>query len=304
MVAIIERMSSPLISDTAFWGACAQTLCHELHQLVQQEVLPRFERAQIMQKADGSLLSDADTAVQHALPDMLSAIYPAPLLGEEMPADTQTALWQASCTGNSALWIADPIDGTTNFAHGLPWFATAVALVYQGQTVLGATVAPALNRVWHASLGGGSFCNDTALQLTSRPRHLKDCLVGVDMTHLPAALRHHIADLSPAGISHGHGQSNPWRGWRSLGASTLEWCALASGQIDAYVHGGQMPWDAAAGRLILAEAGGCSAPLPAILNRPANAAPLTAPALAPTGYAAAAPAIWPLWQDWLQQHTP
>jgi myo-inositol-1(or 4)-monophosphatase len=293
-------MSSPLISDTAFWAACARALCHELHQLVQQEVLPRFERTQIVQKADGSLLTDADTAVQYALPAILSAIYPAPFLGEEMPAEAQAALWQASREGHSALWIADPIDGTTNFAHGLPWFATSVALVYQGQTVLGATLAPALNQIWHASLGGGSFCNDVTLQLPPMPRHLKDCVVGVDMTYLPAALRHHIADLSPAGIARGDGQSNPWRGWRSLGASTLEWCALASGQIHAYVHGGQMPWDAAAGKLILAEAGGFSATLDNILYQPAAATPL----LAPTGYAAAAPSIWPLWQHWLQQHTP
>lgn len=298
MIAIIERMSSPLISDTAFWAACARALCHELHQLVQQEVLPRFERAHIVQKADGSLLSDADTAVQHALPAILSAIYPAPLLGEEMPVEAQAALWQASREGHSALWIADPIDGTTNFVHGLPWFATSVALVYQGKTVLGATLAPALNRIWHASLGGGSFCNDMTLQLPPMPRRLKDCVVGVDMTYLPATLRHHIADLSPAGISHGDGQSNPWRGWRSLGASTLEWCALASGQIQAYIHGGQMPWDAAAGKLILAEAGGFSATLDDILHQPAASPSM----LAPTGYAAAAPSIWPLWQHWLQQH--
>lgn len=290
-------MSSPLISDTAFWATCTQALCHELHRLVQQQVLPRFERAHIVHKADGSLLSDADTAVQQALPEILSAIYPAPFLGEEMPAEVQTALWQSSQTQDSLLWIADPIDGTTNFAHGLPWFATSVALVCRGQTLLGVTVAPALNRIWHASLGGGSFCNDAALQLPTSPKHLKDCVVGVDMTYLPAPLRHRIADLSPAGVANGDGQSNPWRGWRSLGASTLEWCALASGQIDAYIHGGQMPWDAAAGRLILAEAGGYSAPLNDILGHQST----TIATLRPTGFAAAAPSIWPLWQDWLGQ---
>ena len=259
MVAIIERMSSPLISDTAFWATCAQALCHALHQLVQQQVLPRFEHAQIVHKADGSLLSDADTAVQQALPEILSAIYPAPFLGEEMPAAEQTTLWQSSQAQDSPLWIADPIDGTTNFAHGLPWFATSVALVCRGQTLLGVTVAPALNRIWHASLGGGSFCNNAALQLPTSPKCLKDCVVGVDMTYLPAS--------------------------------------LASGQIDAYIHGGQMPWDAAAGRLILAEAGGYSAPLNDVLGHQST----TIATLRPTGYAAAAPSIWPLWQDWLGQ---
>ena len=298
MVAIIERMSDPLISDTAFWASCTQALVQSLQHLVQQEVQPRFECAQVSTKADGSLLSDADLAVQQALPDILSAIYPAPLLGEEMPAEAQATLWQTGHADGSALWIADPIDGTTNFAHGLPWFATSVALVCQGQTVLGVTIAPALRRTWHASMNAGAFCNGQSLHLGHQPRQLRNSLVGVDMTYLPAALRHQIANYSPAGITDGDQQLAPWRGWRSLGASTLEWCALASGQINAYVHGGQMPWDAAAGRLILAEAGGKSAPLNDLLGKPTTTATLR-----PTGYAAAASGLWPAWQEWLREHS-
>ena len=295
MIAIIERMSAPLISETAFWATCAIELRQSLHALAAREVLPRFEHAQISTKADGTLLSDADLAVQNALPDILGSLYPALLLGEEMPADQQRALWQDCQKGNGTLWIADPIDGTTNFANGLPWFAISVALVHQGVTVLGATVAPALNKIWHTSLGGGSYCNDKLLALGAAPKSINECLVGVEMTYLPAALRQSIANISPAGITHGDGQTAPWRGWRSLGASTLEWCAIASGQIQAYVHGGQMPWDAAAGRLLLAEAGGCSMNLPAVLNLTAHDG-----SLSPLGYAAAAPGIWTAWQQWLR----
>ena len=295
MVAIIERMSAPLISETAFWAACATQLAQSLEALAAQEVLPRFAHAQISTKSDGSLLSDADLAVQQALPALLKSIYPAPLLGEEMPADIQTALWNSCQNGKGALWIADPIDGTTNFAHGLPWFAISVALIHQGVTVLGATVAPALQQSWHASLGGGSYCNDARLTLSTEPRRLKECVMGVDMTYLPAPLRQQIASISPAGIANGKAQTAPWRGWRSLGASTLEWCALASGQINAYVHGGQMPWDAAAGRLILAEAGGHSDNLPQVLGHPPHDG-----LLSPIGYAAAAPGVWDIWQQWLR----
>lgn len=295
MVAIIECMSAPLISETAFWATCAIELKQSLHALAALEVVPRFERAQISTKSDGTLLSDADLAVQAALPTILSALYPAPLLGEEMPYEMQQRLWQDCLNGQGALWIADPIDGTTNFANGLPWFAISVALVHQGVTVLGATIAPALHQSWHASLGGGSYCNDKRLALSEIPRTLKDCVIGVDMTYLPANIRQEIATISPAGIAQGHGQISPWRGWRSLGASTLEWCALASGQINAYVHGGQMPWDAAAGRLILAEAGGHSAQLSHVLGRPVHDT-----SLIPTGYAAAAPGVWNTWQQWLR----
>ncbi len=289
-------MSAPLISDIALWANCARSLVSSLSSLAEDTVRPRFDRARVSNKSDGSILTDADLAVQAALPGILERIYPAPLLGEEMPAAEQNALWRDGVRGDTALWIADPIDGTANFASGLPWFAISVALMHNGKTVLGATVAPALNQHWHASAGGGSFCNDQPLRLSHHPDRLRDCIVGVDMTYLPEPLRHQIANISPAGIAHSDDQTTPWRGWRSLGASTLEWCALASGQIQAYVHGGQMPWDAAAGRLILDEAGGRSTTLNAILGQPHDGA------LCPTAFAAAAPGVWPAWQQWLREH--
>jgi myo-inositol-1(or 4)-monophosphatase len=295
MIAIIELMSAPLISETALWATCALELKQALHVLATREVLPRFDLAQISTKSDGSLLSDADLAVQSALSGILGSIYPAPLMGEEMPTDLQQALWQDCQLGNRTLWIADPIDGTTNFANGLPWFSISVALVHKGVAVLGATIAPALHKCWHASLGGGSFCNNTRLRLNSEPSSLRKCLVGIEMAYLPADLRQTIANISPAGIANGDNQTAPWRGWRSLGASTLEWCAVASGQIQAYVHGGQMPWDAAAGRLILAEAGGFSDPLSHVLGLSHQST-----SLSPIGYAAAAPGVWNAWQQWLR----
>lgn len=291
-------MSPPLISDTAFWASCAQTLAALVREIAAQDVLPRWQSTRIDYKTDGSLLSEADTAVQSALAEALPRIYPAPLLGEESPAEQQRALWGRG-TDQSSLWIADPIDGTTNFVAGLPWYAISVALMHQGQTVVGVTYAPALNNLWHASLGGGAFINDQRLQLPQTSQSLRTCLIGVDMTLLPSGLRQTIANISPSGLTRSADQLAPWRGWRSLGASTLEWCALASGQIQAYIHGGQMPWDAAAGRLILTEAGGDSAPLDVILN---PSAPTPAPArLAPIGYAAAAPGVWAQWQAWLRE---
>jgi myo-inositol-1(or 4)-monophosphatase len=289
-------MSAPLISDTALWATCARHLVSALVHLADTEIRPRFECARVSTKADGSVVTDADLAVQQALPSILERIYPAPLLGEEMPSAEQSALWRSAQEGKVSLWIADPIDGTANFASGLPWFAISVALMHQGHIVLGATVAPALNKYWHASIGGGCFCNDQAHRLGPQPDRLNHCIVGVDMTYLPHTLRQKIANISPAGIANGDHQIAPWRGWRSLGASTLEWCALATGQIQAYVHGGQMPWDAAAGRLILEEAGGFSLPLCTVLQHPLDVS------LCPTGFAAASPGVWPAWQTWLREH--
>ncbi len=285
-------MSAPLISDTALWASCAHTVAALLRDVAAREVSPRWQSLRVDHKADGSLLSEADTAVQQALAHALPGIYPAALLGEESPVDEQAALWAEANLTHSPLWIADPIDGTTNFVSGLPWYAISVALMHQGQTVVGVTYAPALDGLWHASLGGGAFFNNQCLTLPTIARPLKSCLIGVDMTFLPQALRQTIANVSPSGLTRYADQTTPWRGWRSLGASTLEWCALASEQIQAYIHGGQMPWDAAAGRLILAEAGGDSA----ALNDTA-----TTTRLSPTAYAAAAPGVWPEWQAWLRE---
>lgn len=285
-------MSDPLISDTALWSSCAQSVANLLREIAAREVSPRWQSLRVDHKADGSLLSEADTAVQQALARALPEIYPASLLGEESPADEQATLWVKAKQSDTPLWIADPIDGTTNFVSGLPWYAISVALMHQGKTVVGVTYAPALDSLWHASLGGGAFFNDQRLNLSSTTRPLKACLVGIDMTYLPPALRLTIANVSPSGLTRTTDQTAPWRGWRSLGASTLEWCALASGQIQAYLHGGQMPWDAVAGRLILAEAGGDSA----ALNDTAATAHLQ-----PTAYAAAAPGVWPEWQAWLRE---
>ncbi len=293
-------MLGPLISDTALWASCAQSVADLLRTIAAQEVLPRWQSVRVDHKADGSLLSDADTAVQRALAESLPSLYPAPLLGEESSPALQTALWDSSNLTSASLWIADPIDGTTNFVSSLPWYAISVALMHQGQTVVGVTYAPSLNALWHASLGGGAFMNGQALTLPLTTRPLHTCLVGVDMTFLPQPLRQIIANISPSGLSDNANQTAPWRGWRSLGASTLEWCALASGQIQAYVHGGQMPWDAAAGRLILAEAGGHSAPLHEMLSPVAQLC-IRPEGLLPTAYAAAAPGVWSAWQAWLHE---
>ena len=295
-------MSEPLISETALWATCAQSVGELLQDIARTEVLPRWHRLQVDLKSDGSLLSDADRAVQQALANALPELYPAALLGEESAAAEHDALWPQAASASTTLWIADPIDGTTNFVSGLPWYALSVALVHQGQTVVGVTYAPALDCLWHASLDGGAFLNGQRLQLGQAPgkesKSLRNALIGVDMTYLPEPLRQAIANISPSGLTRDATQSSSWRGWRSLGASTLEWCALASGQIQAYVHGGQMPWDAAAGRLILAEAGGCSAPLHQVLGQSPRIGTRQ-----PTAYAGATAGIWPTWQTWLREHT-
>ena len=140
-----------------------------LRTIAAQEVLPRWQSVRVDHKADGSLLSDADTAVQRALAESLPSLYPAPLLGEESSPALQTALWDSSNLTSASLWIADPIDGTTNFVHGLPYFAISVALVQQGRSILGVIYNPASNEMFYARKGDGAYLNGTPLPLKASP---------------------------------------------------------------------------------------------------------------------------------------
>lgn len=216
-------------------------------RVAEETIMPRFLRVAREQKSDGTLFSEADLAAQHALGEALSALLPVPLVGEEMSPEVQDAAWQAS--GQEAglaggLWCFDPIDGTTNFINGLPFFATSVALVVGGVPVLGVTFAPHLEEMFCAWQGGGAWLNGQRLPLRQTTADLGRAVAAVDFKRIPRPLADRLASAPP------------FYSLRHFGASTLEWCYLAAGRLDAYLHGGQMLWDYAAGSLILAEAGG------------------------------------------------
>ncbi|MFA5083534.1 MAG: inositol monophosphatase family protein, partial [Hydrogenophilaceae bacterium] len=97
------------------------------------EVMPRYLKVAHARKDDGSLFTEADLAAQNALIERLTAIAPYPVLGEEMDDQVHKRLWHEGADG---LWCVDPIDGTTNFVSGMPFFAMSIALMKQGRPVL------------------------------------------------------------------------------------------------------------------------------------------------------------------------
>lgn len=207
----------------------------------QAEIMPRFLQVTFERKCDGSLCTAADIAAQASLQNILPQIIPCPVLGEEMSAEEQKSLW---ANGQSGLWVVDPIDGTTNFAHGIPHFAISVAYFREGRPLLGVVYNPASAEVFHAVRGKGAYLNGQRLPLTRQITQLRDAVAGVDVKHMGGKL--------PARLS----SVMPYNSQRTFGASTLDWCYLAAGRLDIYVHGGQKLWDYAAGCLILSEAGG------------------------------------------------
>jgi len=206
-----------------------------------EEIMPRYMKVAHQIKNDGSLCCEADFAAQEALTRKLQAIVNVPVLGEEMSREQQAALWG---DGMQDVWCIDPLDGTSNFLRGLPYFAVSVALIRGGKSVLGVVHTPVGDETFAAESGRGAFLNGTKLVSRNVARELSGALANVDMKRLHGQLLTQLA-VNP-----------PYSSQRNFGASTLDWCYTAAGRYDVYLHGGQKLWDYAAGSLVMQEAGG------------------------------------------------
>jgi myo-inositol-1(or 4)-monophosphatase len=131
-----------------------------------EEVMPRYLKVAHERKVDGSLLTEADVAAQNALFKRLRAIAPYPMLGEEMTDAEQRDVW---ALGDEGFWCVDPIDGTSNFVNGLPFFAISVALIRDRKSVLGVVYDPSADEAFYAIEGQGAFMNGERLPLKTPP---------------------------------------------------------------------------------------------------------------------------------------
>ncbi len=253
-----------------------------LREAAQSEIMPRFHHAEACVKPDGSLVTEADLAVQRVLAERLADRWPqVPLLGEEMDAETQGRL-----VGAGRFWCLDPLDGTTNFSSGLPYFCVSIALVDDGRLTAGAVYDPVRDECFRADAGAGAWVNGRPLRLAPSTPALRESVAIVDLKRLPPEL---VARLAHA---------SPYRSQRNFGAIALEWCWLAAGRADLYLHGAQKLWDYAAGSLIFAEAGGVCR-----LYEGFGGAPLGGLTLAPKFAVAAAGAeLFHKWEGWVHGH--
>ena len=218
-----------------------------LKTAAREELLPRFTLVERKLKADGSIVTEADTAMQQRIFRALQQQWPdIPLLGEEMNASEQQELLNNSPAG---LWLLDPLDGTSNFAAGIPYFSVSLALIREGQVYLGIIYDPLRDECFSAELGHGAVLNGQQLQVPPDLPPIAQSMGLVDFKRLDAALAARLA-------SH-----PPYASQRSFGSGALDWCMIATGRCHLYLHGGQKLWDYAAGQLILSESGGYSSTL-------------------------------------------
>ncbi|KPK37921.1 MAG: inositol monophosphatase [Gammaproteobacteria bacterium SG8_47] len=257
-----------------------ETLTALVRQSAEQELVPRFAACGLRFKADGSIVTEADLAMQQRLSDALAAHWPHfQLLGEEMSEPEQHALLERADHG---LWCLDPLDGTSNFAAGVPFFAVSLALLVKGEVVLGLVYDPVRRECFTARRGEGAWLNGKPLErLGSAPTlALKRCLAAVDFKRLPKRLALRLAEQPP------------YASQRSFGSVALDWCWVAAGRFHVYLHGRQKLWDYAAGSLVLAEAGGHATTLEGDEVFRAELQPRSA-------VAALSPALFSEWVQWL-----
>ncbi|EGV17150.1 inositol monophosphatase family protein [Thiocapsa marina] len=215
-----------------------------LREAAATEIMPRFHSILAERKADGSLVTAADFATQARIAEAIARVFPdTPLLGEEMTAEDQRRLLAEADTG---VWILDPLDGTGNYASGFPGFSISLAFVERGQAMLGVIFDPVRDECFCAVRGGGATLNGEPIRPFAPGPNLGDCLAMIDMKRLPP--ERIPALFRPGGF----------RSQRNLGSVALDWCWLAAGRYQLYLHGGQKLWDYAAGHLIASEAGAAS----------------------------------------------
>lgn len=199
------------------------------------------EKLQVSTKGPSDFVSDADKRAEQRIYDVLSEARPDwGFLGEEGG--------EIKGKDKQHRWIVDPLDGTTNFLHGLPHFAISIALERDGELVAGLVYNPINDDMFSAEKGQGAYLNDSRLRVAAR-RKLSEAILMNGMPHLGRG--DHALFLREAATL-----MRKVAGMRRTGCASLDLCWVAAGRVDGMWEAGLEPWDMAAGLIIIREAGG------------------------------------------------
>ena len=201
-----------------------------------------IENLQVSRKGPADFVSAADLKAEKTIKEELSKARPGyGFLMEESGG-------QPDSDGSGRRWIVDPLDGTTNFLHGLPQFAISIALEERGEIIAGLVYDPIKNDLFHAERGAGAYHNDHRLRVSARNR-MADCLIATGAPfHGRGDTERYLHEIQAA-MEH-------TAGIRRWGSAALDLAYVAAGRFDAFWEWGLSPWDVAAGLILVREAGG------------------------------------------------
>ena len=208
------------------------------------DIVKNTTPAEIRHKSDRDVVTDVDLTVQDEVRSFLKRMTPdIGFLGEEEASTV-------ALDGDQDVWTLDPVDGTSNFAHGIPLCAVSLALVRRGEPVVAAIVAPFLDLRYVAARGRGAFGNGVQLQ-ASKATKLAEAIVSIgdyavgDQAMLKNERRIHLTTLLAERVER----------IRMFGSAALDLAWVAEGRTDATIILANKPWDTAAGVLLVREAG-------------------------------------------------
>jgi len=203
--------------------------------------LGEIENLQVSLKGPANFVSAADRRAEEMLYSDLTKARPGyGFIGEE--GGTREG------QDKSHTWIVDPLDGTTNFLHGIPQFAISIGLQREGVIIAGVIYNPATDELYIAERGKGAFLNDQRLRVAAR-KQLHDCVIACGLPHIGRG------DL-PLSRDEMTAMQARVAGLRRFGAASLDLAYVAAGRLDGYWERNLKPWDMAAGIIMIREAGG------------------------------------------------
>ncbi len=204
-------------------------------------LLSSYGKVAIREKAPGDLVTDADLASQVAIADCLRSAYP----GHTLLAEEEGVVPDASAEFR---WIVDPLDGTINFAHGVPFWCVSIALEHRGELVVGVVFHPLLGTMFSASKGSGAFRNGQPMRVSDSPSLCKSLIVCGMPTSFAADAPRQLAIFDRF--------STGTHSVRRTGNSAWNLAMTGAGGFDVCYATSIQPWDAAAGVVLVREAGG------------------------------------------------
>lgn len=216
------------------------TVCQRAARLAGQVLMDRAGRVRVREKGPADLVTEADLASQAVIHETLLSAFP----GHGFLAEENLSI---ASSDDDYRWIVDPLDGTTNYVHGIPQFSVSIALEQLGKILVGTVYDPVSDECFSAVAGGGAWLGDKRLHV-SKQQELGHAVVAMSF---PPGSRRDSPDVLDFLELLEHAQS-----MRRMGSSALNLCYLAAGRFDAYWSSSARIWDIAAGVLLVQEAGG------------------------------------------------
>ncbi|HYM16536.1 MAG TPA: inositol monophosphatase family protein [Dehalococcoidia bacterium] len=236
-------MTTPLDLPVAASGASALDVAWRCARAAGEHALSRFRGAQTIDiKGNRNIVTATDVEAELLVKDLLAGEFPShAILSEETASGTDAR--------RGWVWVVDPIDGTKNYACGIPFWCTNVALCLDGEPVVGLTYDAVHAEGFWAASGAGAFCNDRPIAVSAKP-DVAAAVIGIDLGYDDAMGARQL-DLMRRIFPN-------VQGIRITGSAALGMAYAACGRIDLYTHMNVSPWDVAAGILLVREAGGAA----------------------------------------------